>query len=377
MTGLQLQLDREDFLANHWQQKPLLIKNGVEGFKPPIDANELAGLALEDDVESRLVEFHSNNWQLHHGPFSEQDFQRPHPWTLLVQAVDLYIPEVAELLQLIDFIPQWRVDDIMISYAVDGGSVGPHYDNYDVFLLQGEGQRTWKLGQLCDNRTPLLPNDDLRILNDFRSEAEYTLSAGDILYVPPGVAHWGIAKGECMTYSIGFRAPRINELLSRNVDAVLEQIDVDSFYRDPKLSALNQPGEIKPEAILAARQQLLATLEGQLTNHWFGELVTEPKYELESPAHDHAVADLHAFVETSQLLALLPTSRIAWQQNGDELAVYANGECLIHSQAVLPTLIHLCEYRALDSAFLGAALARAECAILLEQLLECACFELE
>ncbi|MEH6592661.1 MAG: cupin domain-containing protein [Halioglobus sp.] len=377
MTGWHLQLDREDFLANHWQQNPLLIKNGIGNFEPPIDANELAGLALEDEVESRLVEFHSNNWHLHHGPFSEQDFQRPHPWTLLVQAVDLYIPEVAELLQLVDFIPQWRVDDIMVSYAVDGGSVGPHYDNYDVFLLQGEGQRTWKLGQQCDRHTPLLPNDDLRILDDFCCEAEYTLSAGDILYVPPGVAHWGIAKGECMTYSIGFRAPRINELLSRKVDAALEQIDVDSFYRDPSLSVLSKPGEIRPEAIHAARQQLLAALEGQLSDHWFGELVTEAKYELESVTPDYDTTDLHSLLDTSQPLALLPTSRLAWQQSGDEIAVYANGECLIHSQAVLPTLVHLCEHRALDSTFLNAALARVECAILLEQLLECACFELE
>ena len=154
---LELNLDREDFLARYWQSKPLLIRNALDRFKPPLSSHALAGLALEDDVESRIVEFSDKQWLLHHGPFCNADFQRDTPWTLLVQAVDHFIPEVAALRKLVDFLPRWRVDDVMVSYAVDGGSVGPHYDNYDVFLLQGEGQRLWKLGQFCDADTPCYP----------------------------------------------------------------------------------------------------------------------------------------------------------------------------------------------------------------------------
>ena len=153
----ELNLDREDFLARYWQNKPLLIRGAIKNFKPPLSSHALAGLALEDDIESRLVEYRDKQWQLHHGPFRNADFHRDNPWTLLVQAVDHFIPEVAALRKLVDFLPQWRVDDVMVSYAVDGGSVGPHYDNYDVFLLQGEGQRLWKLGQFCDGSTALLP----------------------------------------------------------------------------------------------------------------------------------------------------------------------------------------------------------------------------
>jgi 50S ribosomal protein L16 3-hydroxylase len=214
-NGWNQSFDREIFLARHWQRKPLLIRAALDNFSPPLDRHELAGLALEEGVESRIIEHRDGLWQLHHGPFSEQDFQRDFPWTLLVQAVDHHIPEVSALRRLVDFLPQWRMDDVMASYAVDGGSVGPHYDNYDVFLLQGEGERLWKLGQFCDAASTLLPHDELRILDTFECEQEYLLGPGDMLYVPPGIAHWGIAQGECTTFSIGFRAPRINDMVSR------------------------------------------------------------------------------------------------------------------------------------------------------------------
>ncbi|MFT5333218.1 MAG: 50S ribosomal protein L16 3-hydroxylase, partial [Halioglobus sp.] len=175
MLQWRLNLDRENFLANYWQRTPLLIPKAIPQFESLIDANELAGLALEEDVESRIVEFHNDNWQLHQGPFTEKSFDRDKPWTLLVQAVDHYVEEVAQLLKLVDFIPHWRIDDIMISYAVDGGSVGPHYDNYDVFLLQALGQREWRLGQRCDEHTALKAGTDLRIVEDFQCESQQLL----------------------------------------------------------------------------------------------------------------------------------------------------------------------------------------------------------
>ena len=181
----ELNVDRESFLAQYWQRKPLLMRAAIDNFKPPLSSHKMAGLALEEQVESRIIEQRGADWLLHHGPFSSRDFQRNDPWTLLVQAVDHYIPEVAELRKLVDFIPSWRVDDVMASYAVDGGSVGPHYDNYDVFLLQGEGERLWKLGQFCDESSALLPHDELRILSLFECQHEYLLRPGDMLYVPP------------------------------------------------------------------------------------------------------------------------------------------------------------------------------------------------
>jgi 50S ribosomal protein L16 3-hydroxylase len=223
----ELDLGRELFLAQYWQRKPLLIRKAIPGFKPPVSSDELAGLALEQSVESRLIERSGNIWQVQHGPFIEADFVRQESWTLLVQAVDHYIPGVAALRRLIDFIPQWRVDDVMVSYATDGGSVGPHFDNYDVFLLQGEGERLWQLGSYCDESSPLLPHEELRILSSFESSEEHLLQQGDILYVPPGYAHWGIARGECTTFSIGFRAPRITDMVSRWVDQLLSQLGPD------------------------------------------------------------------------------------------------------------------------------------------------------
>ena len=217
----------------------------MPGFTAPITADELAGLALEPYVESRIIERDGGEYRLHHGPFDEAAFNRQLPWTLLVQAVDHWLPEVAALRQLVSFLPGWRIDDVMVSYAGDGGSVGPHYDNYDVFLLQGEGCRRWRVGQWCGEDEPLVPHGELRILARFEEQADYLLEPGDILYLPPRVAHWGIAEGECTTFSIGFRAPRINDMVSRWADDALAQIEPALFYTDPSSEPVTRAGEIR------------------------------------------------------------------------------------------------------------------------------------
>jgi 50S ribosomal protein L16 3-hydroxylase len=372
----QLDLDPEDFLANYWQKKPLLMRQAIPDFEPPVDANELAGLALEDVVESRIIEYSGDNWHLSHGPFEAGDFDRAQPWTLLVQAVDHYIPEVAQLRQLVGFIPQWRIDDVMISYAVDGGSVGPHYDNYDVFLIQGEGTRRWKVGQACDDRSSLLAHDQLRILAEFQCEEEHILTTGDILYLPPGVAHWGIAEGECMTYSIGFRAPRINDLLSRRVDAYLEQASSERFYRDPPLSMGTRPGEIRLQDLNSAKDQLLAALAEKIDETWFGELLTEPKYDLDQYRAEAAPKPSELRQPGARLI-MDPVSKIAWQEMGGDVVVFANGEALPHDDTVIPLLTSLCQQWRIEGQALTEALDNPECAILLGQLLERGCLELE
>lgn len=275
----------DNFLAEYWQRKPLLIRQALPGFTSPIEADELAGLALEEDIESRLI-IESNAspyWSLQCGPFDDESFQSlpPSHWTLLVQAVDQWGPEVHDLLSHFDFLPQWRVDDIMLSYAADQGSVGPHFDQYDVFLLQGEGQRRWRLGQHCDINTPLLKGPELRIVDNFEQSEEWLLEPGDMLYLPPGLAHWGIAEGECMTYSIGFRAPSATELLSDLATELLSRNSATDplVYRDPTLTSAMAKGAIDERFIDEVRSLLLRQLDDreQLAK-WFARFMTTRKY---------------------------------------------------------------------------------------------------
>jgi 50S ribosomal protein L16 3-hydroxylase len=365
----ELNLDREIFLAQYWQRKPLLIRNAIANFTPPVSSDELAGLALELDVESRIIERCDNEWRVHHGPFTESDFVREAPWTLLVQAVDHYVPEVAALRRLIDFIPQWRLHDVMVSYATDGGSVGPHFDNYDVFLLQGEGERLWQLGPFCDASSPLLPHEELRILNSFTASEEHLLQPGDMLYVPPGYAHWGIAQGECTTFSIGFRAPRITDMVSRWVDQLLAQLAPDEFYRDAGRSPLTRAGEITPRDMDRALAQLQRALDQASGNQWFGELITEPRY---TPLPDDDDLDeAQALLEGgAQFVALSPAAKLAWQHEGEGILVFANGQSLVFDETVLPSLLILCESWRLGTVDLDKARADPGTLALLDYLLE-------
>tara|TARA_R110001599_G_scaffold353866_1_gene600927 strand:+ start:50497 stop:51621 length:1125 start_codon:yes stop_codon:yes gene_type:complete len=365
----ELKFDRETFLAQHWQRKPLLIRHGLAAFNTPLSAERLAGLALEDEIESRIIEQCDGQWQLRHGPFTEGDLQRDNPWTLLVQAVDHYIPAVAKLRLLVDFLPQWRVDDVMVSYAADGGSVGPHYDNYDVFLLQGEGQRRWQLGEHCDADTPLLPHSELRILRDFNCQQEYVLGPGDILYVPPGVAHWGTAIGECTTFSIGFRAPRLSDMVSRWADTLLEQMDIELRYTDSLIEPATRAGEIRPRDLERARAQLQAALDEEIDNHWFGELVTEPRYDCSHDDDD--LAEAMALLKSSScVVSLSPAARVAWQQEASGVRLFANGGSRLFRETVLDSLVALCDSWRLEGEDLSRCMTLPESAEMLEYLLE-------
>jgi len=273
--------DAGAFLRDHWQKKPLLIRNPWRAWRNPLEPDELAGLACEPNVESRLVTQGGGTWDLAHGPFEESRFGRlgAAPWTLLVQAVDHHVPAVAGLIEPFRFVPDWRIDDVMVSYAVDGGGVGPHFDQYDVFLVQGLGRRRWQLGGLCDEDTELLPHDGLRLLARFEPSEEWVLEPGDILYVPPRIAHDGIAIGDdCMTYSVGFRAPSRAELVAGWSESVLAELGDDDRYADPDLPAQANPGEITGEA-LARLHQMVADrlLDRAAFARWFGQHATMPK----------------------------------------------------------------------------------------------------
>jgi 50S ribosomal protein L16 3-hydroxylase len=269
------------FMQRHWQKKPLLVRQAFPAFRPLLSPRELFALAARQDVESRLVAQEGRSWRLQRGPFARRALppaKRPH-WTLLVQGVDLHVPAAQALLQAFSFLPAARLDDLMISYASDGGGVGPHFDSYDVFLLQAQGRRRWRIGRQRDLQ--LQEGVPLKILARFEPEEEYVLEPGDMLYLPPRYAHDGIALGECQTYSIGFRAPAqaelARELLQRLADEAGESLQ-PALYRDPRQPATATPGAVPAGLAEFAQQAVAAALKDPLAlQRALGEYLTEPK----------------------------------------------------------------------------------------------------
>ncbi len=271
------------FMRRHWQKKPLLVRQAIASFMPPVGRQELFALAAQETVESRLVQQKKGAWSLRHGPFARRALPplATPDWTLLVQGVDLHDDAVHALLQQFRFVPQARLDDLMISYATDGGGVGPHFDSYDVFLLQAHGRRRWRIGRQKD--LALKDGIPLKILENFEPEQEFVLEPGDMLYLPPRWAHDGIAEGECMTYSIGFRSPSrtglAQDLLTRLSDGPDEEGALSPhLYRDPAQDAADRPGEIPAALLDFARDALARALAAPLAvERALGESLTEPK----------------------------------------------------------------------------------------------------
>lgn len=324
--------DTAGFLRDSWQKRPLLIRNAFDTWSNPLEPDELAGLACEPGVESRLVrQPRPGQWELENGPFAPTRFGKlgECPWTLLVQTVDHHVPQVAALIDPFRFIPDWRIDDVMVSYARDGGGVGPHFDNYDVFLVQGMGRRRWRIGQRCDATTPLLPHDHLRLLAEFDCEEEWVLEPGDILYVPPGVAHDGVAVSDhCMTYSVGFRAPSRGDLVSAWADHVLDTLGEDDRYTDTELSTDAHPGEITASALAQLQNMALGALADRTAfASWFGRYVTEPKDdELDwSPEEPITSADL-IIADAAVAFERNPASRFSFvRHERDAVMLFVDG----------------------------------------------------
>lgn len=270
-------LTAEAFLAEYWQKKPLLIRNAIPGFGDALDKAGILQLAARDDVESRFVTSADGGWELLHGPFPHAQRRRwKAPWSVLVQGMNLVLPAGDELLAAFDFIPYARLDDLMVSYATDGGGVGPHFDSYDVFLLQGMGRRRWRIGKQAD-RT-LVEGLPVRILKNFKPRFDWILEPGDMLYLPPDWAHDGVAQGECMTWSIGFRAAPAQELADQFLTFLQERLRISGEYRDPDLRLQNHPSEIGKPMI----EQVAAMLDHirwdkALVRDFLGSLLTEPK----------------------------------------------------------------------------------------------------
>lgn len=357
------------FLREHWQRKPLLVRGALPGFGAELSAEELAGLALEPEIESRLViERGTCPWELRRGPFTARDFRRlpPTRWTLLVQAVDQWVPAARALREAFDFLPGWRFDDVMVSYAADKGGVGPHVDQYDVFLVQGTGRRRWRIGQRCDARSPLRRGTELRILSRFETTAEYVLEPGDLLYLPPGLAHWGSAEGPCMTWSVGFRAPSAAEIVQEVAGEAAARLPEDRRFQDAGI-AWPRDGEIARPAIARIRRMLAQALDDEeLLAAWFARYMTERKYpELDIAPGRRLPGGIAALLARDVTIERHPASRFAWLR-GRPARLFVDGECF-RCPTVLARL--LCAAAPLTAASLRAVAAKPEARAVLDALL--------
>ncbi len=348
------------FIAEYWHKKPLLIRNAFADRVPIVPADELAGLACEAEVESRLLIENppTGDWTLRQGPFNAEDFALlpAQHWTLLVQAVDHWVPEAADFVQQFSFIPSWRLDDLMISYASTGGGVGPHYDNYDVFLVQGQGRRRWEVGGYYDESSPLVPNKPVRILSDWQPEQSWVLNPGDMLYLPPRIGHNGVAvSDDCLTYSVGYRAPQAGDMLMQFARYCSQRSQEEDRYADADLQPRLSGARIEP-ADLARVQAIMQRYlnDPDYLRDWFGLAVTESKYG-ESPAceaGEQAFPDVSQPVADALLQALSAAERVrrsegvrfAYHQSAEALRLYVDGSTYRCSQEVLSLLILLCDH---------------------------------
>lgn len=357
-------ISADEFLRDYWQKKPLLVRQAIPDFKSPLDPDELAGLALEEMIESRIVVEHGNSpWELRRGPFTEETFNElpERDWTLLVQAVDQFIPEVAELLEHFKFLPSWRIDDVMISYAAPGGGVGPHFDNYDVFLLQGHGHRRWKIGQTCDASSPMLPHADLRILAEFEESAEWVLEPGDMLYLPPRIAHYGIAEDDCMTYSVGFRAPSAAEVLTHFTDFLAQFLSDEERYSDAGMAAMKGDADqhqIQRDALDRLKNLLQEHMSDErLLLTWFGQFMTEPRYPELVTGEEIEEDDLASAITEGAVLIRNPSARMAWSEVDVGLLLFASGQTVVLPEKMRPLLKLVCSAESLHEGNLGQWLA--------------------
>lgn len=335
------------FLRDYWHKRPLLIRNAIPAFQGLLTPDDMMHLASRDDIESRLVQGNGTHWSLDDGPFRKSDFKRlpKTEWTLLVQSLNHVLPEADALLAHFNFIPHARLDDLMVSYAVPGGSVGPHFDSYDVFLLQGQGHRRWQISTQSD--LGLLEGAPLKILKQFKPEEEWTLGPGDMLYLPPHAAHYGVAEDECMTYSIGFRAPTTEELAYGFLTHLQDTLAMEGRYADPDLRLQTHPGEIS-RTMLAQIGEMIARIQWDKRDiaEFAGRYLSDPKPNVFFDTPD-APLNRAAFIRQADKkgVALDPKSRLLFAGG----RFYINGEAFTPAAGEIAGLQQLADHRMLAS----------------------------
>jgi 50S ribosomal protein L16 3-hydroxylase len=357
----------EQFLKKYWQKKPYLFRNAFPKFVDPLTPDELAGIAMEEGVHARLVREKEGkkSWTLKKGPFPE-DLLRTLPkkdWTILVSNLEQWIDEAAAILDHFPFIPHWRCDDLMASFAPVGGTVGPHIDSYDVFLIQGLGKRRW---QIADNPKPeFIDGIDLKVLKSFKADEEWVVESGDMLYLPPGVAHYGVALENCMTYSVGFRAPT-SRMLAGNLlnisDELLDDANVgESFYEDPDLKLQSCPGEISADAVERVRKLLAPILDNpEIWARWFGSYMSFPnpgQEAAEGPSKPVTTAIINTGLKKGKSIGRSDTVRSYYTRCGENIAVFAGGQEYIADLSWLPFLKLIFSSRSLAAESLVKPLA--------------------
>ncbi len=349
----------EQFLAEYWQKKPLLVRNGLPEIIGLLQSQDVQELALEEHASARLIrqkDKNPNEWHVKSSPLTKGDFQKlPKLWSILVQAVDHYSFDLSELWKKFPFIPQWRRDDIMVSYAPKGGSVGKHFDFYDVFLVQGHGHRRWQLGQMCDANTAFVPNQPLKLLPEIDVQFDEVLAPGDLLYVPPGIAHYGVAEDDCLTFSFGFRMPNVAGMMER----ISDQFSANTLLQNPVIDIarkqMSQIGEINSTELSYLKDLVLAQLQDSTAlDAAIMSYMSEPKYPDNIPEPDEIEADdLQEILHEGYEVLLEPASRLLYTENNGILSFWGNGEALCIAATFAPKLKAIAdgESLAFDSEF--------------------------
>ena len=346
------------FMRDIWHRKPLLIRQAVPEIVPPVSREALFELADRDDVESRLVSFFRNRWKLEHGPFSEDNLpsRKTGKWSLLVHGVNLHDRAAAELMSQFRFVPDARLDDVMISYATDGGGVGPHFDSYDVFLLQVSGRRRWRISS--QTKLDLIPDLPLKILSDFSAEQEWVLEPGDMLYLPPQYAHDGVAEGECMTASIGFRAPAYRELAGHFLawlsETVADNEDLDGRYADAGESATSTPAQLPANLARAVAERLQALKwNAGMVSEFLGTHLSEPKPSVQFDEIEEIPLRQFTKLARAHGVVLAPASVALY----DRTHFFLNGEAYEPPASLAKWLRRLADRRQLTASEVEACVA--------------------
>lgn len=339
----------EVFLRDYWQKKPLLIRNAFPDFESPITPDELAGLACETDTARIVIEKGGKHaWEVRHGAFDDADFTNlPEThWTLLVNDTDQHLAELKAVMEPFRFIPDWRIDDLMISFAVEGGSVGPHVDEYDVFLIQAQGQRRWQITTQPAKPDNFLAGLDLRIMRDFEAEQEWVVNPGDMLYLPPNVPHYGVALNECMTYSVGFRAPSQAEMLENLVENLLEDPRLKQRFNDSERECQTHPGELTAGDMERLIDFVVDALpqDTQALQLWLGKYLSQPKVDNNDTLEPSCLskAELIKLINRRTTFEKPPGIRFLYFINDDEICLFANGTLHRAAAEQLQFIQYLC-----------------------------------
>ncbi|MCK8046478.1 cupin domain-containing protein [Shewanella sp. 1CM18E] len=352
-------LTPEQFLNEYWQKKPLVIRQGFKNFQDLLTPDEMAGLACEEMVESRRVYRDEGDWQAEFGPFESYDHLGENDWTLIVQALNNWVPEAEDLLKCFDFIPRWRLDDVMVSYAVPGGGVGPHIDLYDVFICQGSGRRRWRVGDLGPHKE-FAAHPALLHTEAFEPIIDVELLPGDILYLPPGFPHDGVTLEPSMSFSVGYRTASTKDMVSALADHLIDKDLGASQINDPDRPLSHNSGLVSEQDLARLKQQLVDTLDDELVSEFSGRYLTQSKCELDLPevALDFQAEDIAEIISEQPLMRLGGLRCLYFANSLDSGVMYINGEQAKFSQGKASqgktTLIQaLCDQQTLSQADLA------------------------